>query len=174
MKDGRHAWNLGYFVTTPRFLWKLFSEFSPVLFSQLLQINKAFGTQDFQKVLDIIYPTVEKISFDSAVLEKMNPRDGEVLSVDLGWSDIGAWEALKEALAKSDEENVVRGNVLVEDSTDTLIFNYNKSQLVVGIDMNDMVIVNTNDVLLICPKNSVPKIKELVKSLEGTTNDHLA
>jgi len=55
---------------------------------------------------------------------------------------------------------------LVEDSRDTLVFNLTK-QLVVGIDMNDMVIVNTDDVILVCPKTSVPKIKKLVESLEG-------
>lgn len=174
LKDGHHAWNLGYFVTTPRFLWKLFAEFSPELFSQLQKIHQAVGTNSFEHVLQAIYPTVEKISFDNAVLEKMNPKYGSVISVDLGWSDIGAWEALKEALSKSDDENVVRGNVLIENSVDSLIFNYNKQQLVVGIDMSDMVIVNTNDVLLICPKDSVPKVKEIVKNLEGTDHEHLA
>lgn len=174
LQDGHHTWNLGYFVTTPRFLWKLFAEFSPQLFTKLQKIHKAVDTQSYQTVLQSVYPSIEKITFDNAVLEKMNPKYGNVISVDLGWSDIGAWEALKEALSRSNEENVTRGNVLIEDSYDSLIFNYQKDQLVVGIDMNNMVIVNTNDVLLICPKDSVPKIKEIVKNLEGTDHEHLA
>ncbi len=172
IKDGHHSWNLGYFVTTPRFLWKLFEQFAPELFAQLKQINDAVDTDDYEKVLHEIYPQIEKISFDNAVLEKMDPNFGYVISVDLEWSDIGAWEALKEALEKNETDNVIKGNALVEDSTDSLVFNFTK-QLVVGIDMNDMVIVNTDDVILVCPKTSVPKIKKLVESLQGTSNEHL-
>lgn len=173
VKDGHHAWNLGYFVTTPGFLWKLFEQFAPELFAQLKQINDAIDTPEYEEVLQRIYPTIEKISFDNAILEKMDPKYGYVLSVDLGWSDIGAWEALKEALSVEQNENVTRGDVLIEDTKDTLVFNFNK-QLVVGIDLEGMVIVNTNDVILICPKDSVPKVKQLVSSLSGTEHEHLA
>lgn len=173
IKDGHHTWNLGYFVTTPAFLWKLFKELSPELYAQLKQIQDAIGTPEYDEVINRIYPQIEKISFDNAILEKMNPSNGYVISLDFGWSDIGAWEALKEALSANQDENVTRGNVLIEDSQDSLVFNFNK-QLVVGIDLKGMVVVNTNDVLLICPKDSVPKIKELVSSLSGTEHEHLA
>lgn len=171
-KDGRHSWNLGYFVTTPQFLWKLFEQFAPELFEKLKHIHDAVDTPDYEKVLHEIYPQIEKISFDNAVLEKIDPSSASVISVDLEWSDIGAWEALKEALEKHEEDNVVKGNALLEDSVDTLSFNFTK-QLVVGIDLEGMVIVNTDDVTLICPKTSVPKIKKLVESLQGTSNEHL-
>lgn len=171
-KDGHHSWNLGYFVTTPKFLWKLFEQFAPELFIKLKKINDAVDTPEYENVLQEIYPTIDKISFDNAVLEKMDPKYGYVISVDLEWSDIGAWEALKEALEKHEEDNVIKGNALVEDSRDSLVFNFTK-QLVVGIDMDDMVIVNTDDVTLVCPKSSVPKIKKLVESLRGTSHEHL-
>jgi mannose-1-phosphate guanylyltransferase len=173
VKDNRHAWNLGYFVTTPRFLWKLFQEFAPELFVKLSEIYDTIGTPRYQKTLARIYPTIEKISFDNAVLEKMNPKYGLVISADLKWSDIGAWEALKEALVGDGDETATRGNVLVEGSKDSLVFNFTK-QLVVGIDMSDLVVVNTADVVLICPKDSVPKIKKLVENLRGTAHEHLA
>ncbi len=180
VKDGHHAWNLGYFVTTPRFLWNLFEKFAPNLAWKLGQISAALGTEDYEKVLNEVYPTIEKISFDNAVLEKMDKKDGLVLSVDIGWSDIGAWEALKEALASSEEENVIRGNVMVEDSRDSLVFNYNEQalpsgnkQMIVGIDLDGMLVVSTEDVLLVCPKTSVPKIKKFVESLANTPNGKL-
>ncbi len=173
VKDGKHSWNLGYFVTTPSYLWKLFEEFSPDLFEKLKKIHDAIGTPDYERVLEVVYPSVEKISFDNAILEKMDPNSGFVLSEDLGWSDVGAWEALKEALSDTEEENVTKGNVLIENTQDSLVFNYNE-QLVVGIDLQGMVVVNTGDVLLICPKDSVPKIKEIVSKLSGTKHEHLA
>lgn len=172
LKDGRHAWNLGYFVTTPKFLWQLFEQFSPELFTQLKKINEAVGTKDYEKVLNSVYPKIEKISFDNAVLEKIHPKSACVISEDLGWSDIGAWEALKEALETKAAENVTQGKVLIEDSADNLIFNY-RDQLTVGIDLDSMIVINTEDVLLVCPKDAVPKIKKLVESLAGTEHEHL-
>lgn len=172
VKDGDHSWNLGYFVTTPKFLWKSFEEFAPELHKDLKQINEAVGTKNFEKVLNKIYPDIEKISFDNAVLEKLNRKNGSVISVDIGWSDIGAWEALKEALSETPDENVTKGKVMVEDSRDSLVFNYGE-QLTVGIDLDEMLIINTEDVVLVCPKKSVPKIKKLVESLAGTPHEHL-
>lgn len=173
VKDGNHSWNLGYFVTTPKFLWKSFEQFAPELHKDLMQINAAVGTKNFEKVLHKIYPDIEKISFDNAVLEKLDRKSGSVISVDIGWSDIGAWEALKEALSETPDENVTKGKVMVEDSRDSLVFNYGE-QLTVGIDLDEMLIINTEDVVLVCPKKSVPKIKKLVESLAGTPHEHLA
>lgn len=172
-KDGKHCWNLGYFVTTPKFIWKLFEEFAPEMFASLSKIHQAYGTEEYESVLDEIYPTLEKISFDNAILEKMNPGSGYVISIDLGWSDIGAWEAMKEALAETEDENVVKGKIILEDSRDSIVHN-DTEQLVVGIDLDGMVVVSTGDVILICPKDSVPKIKEFVSKLKGTEHEHLA
>jgi mannose-1-phosphate guanylyltransferase len=172
-EDKHYVWNLGYFVTTPRFLLQQFEHFVPEMNRKLKKIGKAFQTDTFEQILEEIYPKLEKITFDDAILEKISPKKIFVISEDIGWSDIGAWEALKEALSARDSENVTKGNILVEDSRDSLVFNYT-DQLVVGIDLENMVIVNTNDVLLICPKKAVPKIKKIVENLEGTSREHLA
>jgi mannose-1-phosphate guanylyltransferase len=173
LTDNKHAWNLGYFVTTPKFLWSQFEKNAPELFEKLNQISASVGSDEYETVLNEIYPNLEKISFDNAILEKLNPESGLVLSVDIGWSDIGAWEALKEALADSQEENVTKGNVELVDTKDSLVFNSN-GQLVVGIDLEGMLVINTGDVLLVCPKTAVPKIKKYVESLAGTSNEKLA
>ena len=172
VKDGHHAWNLGYFVTTPKFLWSLFERYAGDLHIRLREIYESADTPEYQEVLARVYPQIEKISFDNAILEKMDVSYGRVLSVDIGWSDIGAWEALKEALSNSEEENVTKGKVMVEDSSDSLVFNYT-NQLVVGIDLAGYLVINTDDVVLVCPKDSVPKIKKLVESLSGTEHESL-
>jgi len=171
LKKG-YAWNPGYFITTPAFLLSQFKKFSPDVWKGLVQIQNAVGTKNFNSILEKIYPKFEKISFDNAILERVDPSQVFVIAADLGWSDIGAWEALKEALELSSEENVTRGKVLINDSSDNLVFNYT-DQLAVGIDLENMVVINTDDVLLICQKSSVPKIKKLVESLAGTQNEHL-
>lgn len=167
-----YVWNLGYFVTTPTILMSLYEKFVPQIYTELKKIQAAYGTDAYGTVLQDVYPTLEKISFDDAILVKLQPDNMYVLSSDLGWSDIGAWEALKEALSDSVEANVTKGNVTLENSTDTLAFNYG-NQLVVGIDLQEMLVINTGDVLLVCPKTSVPKIKKLVENLAGTPNEHL-
>jgi mannose-1-phosphate guanylyltransferase len=103
----------------------------------------------------------------------MDPKAGCVIAVDIGWSDIGAWEAMKEALSDTEDENVAKGKNLLESCRDSIIHN-DTEQLIVGIDLDGLVVVNTEDVILICPKESVPKIKKVVVSLKGTENEHLA
>jgi mannose-1-phosphate guanylyltransferase len=142
------------------------------MYEELLKIQATWGTADFEKTLGEIYPTLEKISFDNLILEKIDPSDGFVLGADLGWSDIGAWDQLKEALADKKEDNTTKGKVLLTDSSDSLVFNYTE-QMTVGIDLDSMLVINTEDVLLVCPKTSVPKIKQLVESLAGTPNENL-
>ncbi len=171
-KSGHHAWNLGYFVTTPKFLWQQFKTFAPKLYQNLEKIQEAWGTKDYQGVLEKIYPELEKISFDNAILEKLDPASALVISEDLEWSDVGAWEALKEALQVAPEQNVTQGKVLLKDCQNSLVYNYT-NQLLVTIDVDDYLVVNTNDVTLICHKDSVPKIKKLVEEISGTENGHL-
>lgn len=171
-ESGHHAWNLGYFVTTPKFLLSLYETFVPNVYQGISRIANAWQTDAFGKTLLDVYPTLEKISFDNAILEKLNPANAYVVSENIQWSDIGAWEGLKEALEESDDKNVTQGRVLLQDTEDSLVYNYGK-QLVVTIDGNELLIVNTDDVLLVCKKTSVPKIKRLVESFNGTEHEKL-
>ncbi|MCL5020030.1 MAG: sugar phosphate nucleotidyltransferase [Patescibacteria group bacterium] len=171
-ESGHHAWNLGYFVTTPQFLLKQYEQFVPHVYEGLMKITNTWETPSFEEKLGEIYPTLEKIHFDNAILERLDHKDAYVVSENIGWSDIGAWEALKEALSEKEEENVTKGNVLLKDSRDSLVFNYDH-KLAVGIDLDQMLVISTDDVVLICPKTSVPKIKKLVEGLAGTPHEHL-
>lgn len=171
-KSGHHTWNLGYFVTTPRFLWKLYEQYAPNLYKDLGRIAESWQKANYHDVLKEIYPQVEKIHFDNAILEKLDSGSGLVISENIEWSDIGAWEALKEALQESKDHTVTQGKVLLTDTKDSLVYNFT-DQLVVTIDVEDFLIVNTGDVLMVCKKTSVPKIKKLVESLAGTEHDHL-
>jgi mannose-1-phosphate guanylyltransferase len=172
-RDGNYTWNLGYFVTTPGNLWKLYEKFQPEIFSGMKKLYSVPDYRSYETVLNKIYSQFPKISFDNAILESINSKNAYVVSDDLGWSDVGAWEALKEALQNSPEENVIKGKVLVKDCVDTLVYNY-ENKLVVTIDLNGHIVINTHDVILVCHKNSVPKIKNLVEHLANTENQNLA
>lgn len=171
-KSGYHAWNLGYFVTTPHFLWKMFALYQPQMHKVLAEIHKSVGTGGYKSKLAKLYKTLPKISFDNAILEKMKKENAYVISENLGWSDVGAWEALKEALQSDPSQNVTSGKVLVNDCRDTLVYNYT-NQMVVTIDLDGFLVINTSDAVLVCHKNSVPKIKKLVENLADSENEHL-
>ncbi len=108
-----------------------------------------------------------EINFDNAVLEQLDYSFAYVIIDDIGWSDVGAWEALKEALQKNKDDNITKGEVLLKDSVDNLIYCFNPKKLVVGVDLENFLVVDTKDVLLISKKTSVSKIKKLVESMTG-------
>ncbi|NMB84500.1 mannose-1-phosphate guanylyltransferase [Candidatus Roizmanbacteria bacterium] len=172
-KSGRYAWNLGYFVTTPDFICEAFSRFAPNISENTKKILDHYGQKDYQEILKKNYGKVESINFDHAILENLDKKEAMVVMEDIGWSDVGAWEALKEALETHQYENIIRGRVHIEHVRDSLIYNYEDSKLVVGIDLDENIIVNTNDVILIAKKNSISKLQRLVKSFEGTENEKL-
>ncbi len=172
MKSGKYMWNLGYFVTTPRHLVSLYKSFAPEMASALEELIQINDQEKFREQIQTVYPSFEKISFDDLIIQKMSKDGVGVLAEDLEWSDVGAWESLKEALQEHDEENVTHGNVSLVDSKNSLVFNY-EWKLVVGIDLDDLVVVNTDDVVLICHSRSIPKVKKFVEALEGSEHEHL-
>lgn len=163
----RFSWNPGYFIVTPRFVLQQFKKHHPAMYRGLMKLQASYGTKKHEGDLQTIYPTFEKTSFDNAIMEKIDHHEAVVLSADLGWSDIGAWEALKEVLQKKSGENVVRGSVVLRNTHDSLVYSYT-GQLVTAIDLEGIVIVVTEDAILICPQESIPEVKKQLKEFEGT------
>jgi mannose-1-phosphate guanylyltransferase len=171
--SGRHCWNLGYFVTTPANLMQKFATFTPEISTRLSTILSHFQMDDYDSVLNTEYSQFPEVNFDNAVLEKLSAEDAVVAVEDIGWSDVGAWEALKEALEKDRQDTVTLGNVLLQDSNDSLVYNYEDQKLVVGIDLDELLVINTKDALLVTKKTSVAKVKSLVESFKGTEHEDL-
>lgn len=168
-----YCWNLGYFVSTPSFVYSLFQRFAPSVYEKCEQILATVGTPKFESTFQKYYDEMPEINFDNAVLEQLDAAIAYVVTADIGWSDVGAWEALKEALEQHRDDNITKGRVLLEDSSDALVYNYEDKKLIVGIDLSDLLVVNTGDVLLVAKKTAVSKIKKLVESFQGTENERL-
>ena len=114
---------------------------------------------------------MENINFDNAILENLDKKDASVIVEDIGWSDVGSWEALKEALQLDTYENVIRGKVYLDNVHDSLIYNYDDNKMVVAVDLDENIIINTRDVILITKKNSMGKVKKIVESFSGTKHE---
>ncbi len=169
--SGKYGWNLGYFVTTPRFIYQYFQRLSPNIYKNTELILKNFEKSNYELFLKKAYGQVENINFDNAILENLDKKDASVIIEDIGWSDIGSWEALKEALQPHTSENVIRGKVYLDQVSDSLIYNYDNDKIVVGVDLDENIVINTKDVILITKKNSMGKVKKIVESFSGTKHE---
>jgi len=172
-QDAKYCWNLGYFVSTPQFIYSMFERFTPHIYRLIESVLKNIGAKNFAEIFSKNYHQMPEINFDNAILEQLDKEFAYVVVEDIGWSDVGAWEALKEALEENREDNITKGNVLLEDSSDNLVYNYEGKKMLVGVDLNELLIVNTNDVLLIAKKTSVSKIKKMVEGFKGTEHEKL-
>ncbi|MEK7633329.1 MAG: sugar phosphate nucleotidyltransferase [Patescibacteria group bacterium] len=169
--SGKYGWNLGYFVTTPRFIYQYFQRLAPNIYKNTELILKNYGRSNYELFLKKVYGHVESINFDNAILENLDKKDASVIVEDIGWSDVGSWEALKEALQAHISGNVIRGKVYLDQVSDSLIYNYDNDKIVVGVDLNENIVINTKDVILITKKNSMGKVKKIVESFSGTKHE---
>ena len=167
-ESGEFVWNTGYFVTSVGFVWNLYQTHQPEMGARLGEIKEAIGTPEYEQVLHRVYPRLEVISFDDAILTYVARDQAAVLHGEMGWSDPGTLYALKEALASTSEENVVKGQVVASDTSDSLLFNEEEDKLLAVIGLEGMIVVNTEDAILVVHKSQIPQVKQFVNRLEGT------
>lgn len=167
LESGKWFWNTGYFVTTPAFLMDKFRLFQPEMAVKLERIADAYGTKRFEKTLKKIYPTLDPIHFDNAVVEKIDKDEAVVLTGEFGWSDVGTLYALKEALVGSADTNLIKGKVFDLGSSDCLLYNTD-GELLVTIGLKGFIVVRTPDATLVCPKDEVPTLKKVLKEMGKT------
>jgi len=110
---------------------------------------------------------MEKTSIDYAITEKMDPKEVLIIRGDFEWDDLGAWDTLyQNMLIKTDEKkNIVKGDRLNIDTSGCLIFGRDK-KIIVTLGVDDLVIVDTEDALLICPKSRAQEVKKVVDELK--------
>lgn len=149
--SGEYLWHANYYMWTPRKIMEALNKYAPELHD---------GVQASLENPEN-YKTLEKISFDYAITEHMDPKDVTILEGDFGWSDVGAWDTLYDELKKSDGENVVKGDVTELDSSGNLLHSTTGRKVGV-IGLKDMVVVDTKDGLLVCPKERAQDVKELL------------
>lgn len=158
--SGEWMWNPGYFIFDIDFVLGLYEKFQPEILAVLAEMIED------ELLLQTEYQNLPAISFDNAILEKIDSSQAVVLKTDMGWSDPGTLYALKEALTGSEDEHYVKGKALMHNSRDCFVYN-EEDKLVAGVGLDGMIVVNTKDAILVCHKDDVPEVKELLKRIEG-------
>lgn len=181
LRSGRHLWNASMFVwRVDTFLAELARQ-QPVLHAGLTTIAAAWGTADQDEVLGTVWPTLPRISVDYAVMEGAAAA-GRVATVpgDFGWNDVGDFDTLGEVLPADVDGNVVLGaetaepkpGVLLRDSRRLVVVPHS-GRLVAALGVEDLIVVDTPDVVMICPRNRAQDVKQFVDELKQRGEENL-
>jgi mannose-1-phosphate guanylyltransferase/mannose-6-phosphate isomerase len=162
---GDYYWNSGMFVfKAARYLGEL-SKFAPdILEACTAAFDAAKADLDFVRIDGPAFTKCRSESIDYAVMEKT--KDALVLPLDVGWSDVGSWSSLFEALPADEEGNVLQGDVLTFDTHDCYV--HSTSRLVAAVGMEDHIVVETKDAVLVAPKDRVQDVKDLVAKIKSS------
>jgi mannose-1-phosphate guanylyltransferase len=167
-RSGRFVWNTGYFVTTCGYVVNAFKEHQPEMWHKLNKVSQAIGQNDYKETLYKVYPQLPVYSFDDAIVAKLPRDEAVVLHGTSGWSDPGTLYALKEAVNPDPSENVIKGLVSALNSQDCLLYNYEDSKLLAAAGLKGMIVVNTEDAILVVHKDDIRLVKQLVNKMVGT------
>jgi mannose-1-phosphate guanylyltransferase len=169
LESGRYSWNSGMFIWRVDQVLAEFERQRPQIYLQLMRIASALGTPDAARVLAEVWPQIQRISVDYAIMERAH--NVAVIPVDIGWSDVGSWATLLEIVPGDEWGNVVTGKHLAIDTARTLV--RSEGRLVVTIGLEDMIVVDTDDALLICPRERAQDVKAVVDRLKRDGQDEL-
>jgi len=162
LASGKYLWNSGMFV------WKISSimtdlkEFMPDIYEGALRIGEAFGTEKFTETLVKEFTAFTSESIDFGIMEKAS--NIYTIPGSFGWDDVGSWLAVERINETDDDKNYIDGDVITVDSKRTTICG--GKRLVAAIGTRDIIIVDTDDVLLVCSKNNTQDVKKVIAQLK--------
>lgn len=157
LASGDFLWNSGMFVWRADAILREIERCLPDLHQELLKIAEVLGTPQYQSRLEMVYGLIRGISVDYGVMEKA--ENVYVIPGKFGWSDIGSWDEVYRISGKDDNGNSVTGRVIQQDTTNSYIYSPNKIVATIGID--NLIIINTDDALLVCRRGRSQDVKEV-------------
>ncbi len=165
IKDSRYTWNSGMFLFKASSIISELKKFSPEIINYCkIAIEKDVEDLDFLRLEAKSFKKCPKISLDIAVMEKT--KIGTVLPLNAGWSDIGSWKSLWDISQKNHDGNYINGRVIVEKSKDCYL--KSEQRLIVGIGIKNLIVVDTNDAILVANRDQSQHIGNIVKSLSSS------
>jgi mannose-1-phosphate guanylyltransferase len=169
ISSGDFLWNAGIFVWQVKNIVHAFEKFLPEMHDVFDAEKTRFSSTDEKEAIERIYPQCVNISIDYGIMEKAD--NVYIIPSSFGWSDLGTWASAYENFEKDYLDNAVSGdNVIIIDATKNMVHaNNNKLVLIQGAD--DFIIVDTEDVLLICKKDKEQEIKEYVAEVKRNKGD---
>lgn len=162
VKSGEYLWNAGMFVFKVSTILKAIEKYMPELYIGLLRLGPALGTVEQEKALSEIYGGLPSVSIDYGVMEKAD--NVLVIPSTFGWNDVGSWTAIDDILPRDEHGVVAHAEHISIDTKDCII--YSPKKLVATIGVSNLIVVETEDALLICDKSRAQDVKKVVEILE--------
>lgn len=168
LESGDFLWNSGIFIWNTSRILDSFQKNLPDTFEALKDVK--YNSTSESKQIKKAYSTCTSISIDYGILEK--DKDIYVLPASFTWSDLGTWEALHEIKQKDDKNNVSnKSTIQLKNVSNSIVHQLGKEKMIILQDVNNLIVVETDDTLVICNKDSEQKIKEIVNSLSANDLD---
>lgn len=173
LAEGGYDWNSGMFIWRADRILDEIQRQMPGLYQGVKTIQQDWFTPQSQATVERVWTGLQNVTIDYGVME--NARNVVVLPASgLGWSDIGSWDSFYDLLAGDEHGNIImRGDYLGLDTAGSLVYTNQPRRLVVTIGVEELVIVDTGDVLLVCNKNQVQKVRQIVSQLKENGQDYL-
>ena len=169
VEAGTYAWNAGMFIVRADVILEEIKTYMPELYSQLLELKPAIGTDKFNNALKQMYDNIESISIDYGVMEKSDKV--YMLQSGFNWSDVGSYQTVYEMSDKDEFGNSLSGDIIAIDSKNSYI--YSDKSLVAIVGLEDVVVVQTDDATLVCHRDKVQDVKKIVSHLEKSERNEL-
>jgi len=158
----KHLWNSGMFIWSVASVLSAICQCQPDMSDHLAAYALKIGTGDESSARRSLYEKSGPISIDFAVLE--NAENVLAIKADMVWDDVGSWNALERYKNKDMNNNVIIGNAKVADSYETTIYNETEG-IIVTLGVSDLVVVKTDDIVLVAHKTKVNEVKQVIKEL---------
>jgi mannose-1-phosphate guanylyltransferase len=171
LAGGEHTWNSGMFIWRVDSVLGEIERQMPDLNEKLADISDAWGHPQSQDIIGKVWPTIQPQTIDYGIMEGAQ-NVAVIPAKGLQWSDVGAWNALFGLLPTTADGNIIKGSQFIPvDSQDNLIFS-NQDRLVVTIGVNDLIVVDTGDVVMVCQKDQAQKVRQAVEHLKKNDAQH--
>ncbi len=164
LKSGEFLWNAGIFLWNARSIKKGFEMHLPEMYNLFNSGNEVYNTPGEDEFIRRAYTHCTNISIDYGVMEKA--KNVFVLSAEFGWSDLGTWKSLYEHLPHDEQGNAMTAANVMLDHTYNCIINTGKEKLAVIQGLENFIVVDTEQVLFICPKDDEQKVRNLVNDVK--------
>jgi mannose-1-phosphate guanylyltransferase len=161
IKQGNYLWNSGIFIWTCKDILEAIKKEVPKLYKGLMRIKESLGTLHKKEIMKEVFYSLEKISIDYAILEKVSNR--LVVKGDFKWDDIGSWTSMERIFPKDKDGNVIKGGYEGIDTKRCIVIN--DEGIIVTIGLSDLVIVSSGNIKLIYPKKREGDLKNIIKRM---------
>lgn len=162
LESNEYLWNSGIFVWKVSKLLDDFKRYLPKVYNKLEDLSEYINTDKEIEMVEKIYPTIPQISVDYGIMERSN--DVVVVPSDFGWNDVGSWDVLGSIFPTDENGNIRRGETIAIDSRNSVV--YSDEKLVTAVGIKDLIVVSTEDAVMVCPKDRAQDVKFIVEELK--------